>query len=348
MSDSSYINKGNFRYGITEYDQPCIPQYNSTLHHKKHPIREFPHNAIRDDGLPYKEYIPVPACCAGCNKCNAIVRNSLMTSLVNIETSITKVLTVKLYGVTEDLDKTIKMVIGNKYCVTYITEKGTTTVTGRLREISTNIPDECTKYIGNFTSVSTAAWIGLDCSKDGNSDKRLIYIASIRYIEQVFDDGEDHYPDLTLDEKLDNILTKLTSSITTIEEYLNSTENENSDTEESEKPDLPPPPPLPKPPLIGHPHHLYKPYPPFAPYLPKDVAEKLNKPVISMDLLNSMKDIKQLLDSYISEYDNDLRSNICDGCDLGVPMVDNIPYDALPKDLYIVDDGSENNNEEND
>ena len=352
MSDSSYINKGNFRYGITEYDQPCIPQYNSTLHHKKHGIREFPNNAIRDDGQPYKVVVPLPSCCKSCRKCNGVIRHSLMNSLVNIETRITKVLIITLYGTTKDLDKTIKMVVGNKYCVTYITELGPVTVSGTLTEISTNIPDDCTKYIGNFSSVSTAAWIGLDCSTNGSSDKRLIYIASIRYIEELFDDDQDHYPTLSSTEKLDLMLAKLTTSLTAIEEYITSNA-ENSDADENESNDatdnatLPPSPHhhMHHKPLIDPHHHgPYIPYPPYLPYLPKELIDKLKNDGgkismdITSDLLDTMKEVKNLLNSYISEYSNTSRSNLCDDCDIGVPIVDRVPYDAVPKDLYAIED----------
>lgn len=360
MSDSSYINKGNFRYGITEYDQPCIPQYNSTLHHKKHGIREFPNNAIRDDGQPYRAVVPLPACCKSCRKCNGIIRHSLMNNLVNIETSITKVLTITLYGTTKDLDKTIKMVVGNKYCVTYITEQGPITVSGKLTEISTNIPDDCTKYIGNFSSVTTAAWIGLDCSTDGSSDKRLIYIASIRYIEELFDDNQDHYPTLSSTEKLELMLTKLTTSLATIEEYIasnnednNDTNNNDTDINENESDNntndiVPTPHPhhhMHHRPLIDPHHHgHYIPYPPYLPYLPKELIDKLKNDGgkismdITTDLLDSMKDIKNLLNSYIVECSNTSRNDLCDDCDMGVPIVDKVPYDAVSKDLYVVED----------
>ena len=53
----------------------------------------------------------------------------------------------------------------------------------------------------------------MDCSTNGKSDKRKIYVASIRAIEEVPEDDEDYIPP-TIDaeamsdtEKLNNILT---------------------------------------------------------------------------------------------------------------------------------------------
>lgn len=217
------VNNGNYVYGVSEYDQPMVPYYNSMAHHKKFPLREFPNDKIRDDGVPYK-YIGVDQICASCSKCNGchgsrIDRNTLLTSVVNVESSIDKILTITIYGVTEDLDRTIRMKTGSKYCISYVTENGLQTVTGVFKELSSNVPDECTKYIGNFNSVTTAAYIGLDCSTAGSSDKRLIYIASIRFIEEVFEDGDDRYANYTQDEKLSLALNTLDSVVSVFDTY---------------------------------------------------------------------------------------------------------------------------------
>ena len=101
---------GYYMYGISEYDQPSIPYYNASIYHKGD-IREFPCKAIKDDGAPYLEYI-TPNCCIKCKKCNGINRSILINTFVNIQSYIDKVLVIKLYGTTKDLDKTIKMNIG--------------------------------------------------------------------------------------------------------------------------------------------------------------------------------------------------------------------------------------------
>ena len=223
-----YINNGNYVYGTAQFHQPSMPKYDCIPHHMGSDYVGFPMDKIRDDGVPYRHF-KEPKCCENCTKCNKVNRDAVITNLANIESSIDKVLTITLYGAKKDLDKTIKMRIGNKYCVTYLTERGLTTVTGIFKELSENVPDKCTKYIGNYTSVTSSACIGLDCSTSGSSDKRLIYIASIRYIEEIFEEGDDPYGDLTQDEKLRKMLIDISLTLNGIEEYLKSKEEENPD-----------------------------------------------------------------------------------------------------------------------
>ena len=174
---STYISNGNYMYGISEYDQPCVPYYNDTIYHKKPDIREFSCKKIKDDGYPYIAQLAYPNCCATCNKCNAVNRNTIINNFINIETYIDRILTITLYATTKDKDEIVKMKIGNKYCITYLTENGLQTVTGVFKEVSENVPDECLRYIGNFNSVTSAAYICLDCSSVGSSDKRFVLIA---------------------------------------------------------------------------------------------------------------------------------------------------------------------------
>lgn len=312
-----YINNGNYRYGRSEYDQPQIPQYNSTLYHKNHAIREFPNKAIKDDGAPYKNSLIEPSCCETCNKCNKINRDNLMANLINIESFISKVLTITLYGTSADLDKVINMKIGNKYCITYASEKGLRTVTGTFKELSPNMPDDCTRYIGNYTSVTTAAYIGLDCSKTGESDKRLIYIASIRYIEEVFDDDEDPYKDLTQDEKLILMLNKVSSTLSSIDQYIETNTKTEEDDEENDidnqtqpdkKPPLPPPhqPPIRTPIIIGARPPFFPPPPPR----PEKAFNEEDNILVSEDLVSTLNDIKTILSSFINTYiDNETKTD---------------------------------------
>ena len=122
---------------------------------------------------------------------DGIIRDPLMFNVVNIETSIVKTLKVTLYGTSVDQDKTVNMKVGSRYAVTYITEHGLITSVGRLELISESVPDTCTRYINatNMAAASTA-YIGMDCSTEGSSDKRKIYIATIRYIQEL-EDGEE-------------------------------------------------------------------------------------------------------------------------------------------------------------
>lgn len=378
MSDSSYINESNFRYGITEYDQPCIPQYNSTLYHKKHALREFPNNTIKDDGMPYNVYAqPLqPSCCnESCRRKNNVDTNA--SNIINIESIIDRVLTITLYGVTKEFDKKIKMIIGNKYAITYITEYGFNTVTGTLGEISSGTPDECTKYVGNFNSSVTAAYIGLDCSTNGKSDKRLIYIASIRGIEAVFDDDEDKYPDMTPDEKLNNMLTMISSSIKSINEYIEGntkTEENTKDTKEpdkckncnghcdckmSDKPHHKPlidpysrPGPYQGPLIVGqmHPYPPAKGYGPGRPGIMNEPKHKCecNKKEVTVtsldDILNSMNSIKDILNSFISEYKDGLNTDSCGCCNYNLDDIQKIVSEGISKSDIFAEEDSENNN----
>ena len=84
------------------------------------------------------------------------------------------------------------MKTGSRYAVTYITEHGLITSIGRLEIIGDSVPDVCTRYVNatNMAAASTA-YIGMDCSTEGNSDKRKIYIATIRFIQAIEDDTEN-------------------------------------------------------------------------------------------------------------------------------------------------------------
>ena len=344
-----YINRGNYIYGVNEYFQPCLPKYNSTLHHKKHGLREIPNDGIRDDGVPYTSYYAEPDYCATCNRCNRIIRDSLMTNIINIESSVTKILTLKLYGLTEDLDKVINLREGNKYCVSYITEDGIKTVTGKFRGFSPNLPDECVRYIGNFNTSISAAYICLDCSTDGESDKRLIYIASIRFVEEILDENTDPYPEMTQEEKMRALTSAISSTLTNINAYIEeqrAKEEEESpdDTEEetdstttvvtNNTPPPPPPkpwngaPPFPNPfipygfypynggPLIVETRYVVPPFPPYKPPVPEDTTDEDIKDSITSDtVIEALTAVQAMINSYIAEYERDQEEkNGCPPC----------------------------------
>lgn len=214
----SHIINGHYMFGNT-FIQPEMPMYERIVHHNMAPVtRPMP---------PYPDMTTRPiycpngkaGCCLGyedsankvdtpyddsaydqskytsCSDCpfapDGIIRDPLMFNVVNIETSVVKTLKVTIYGISSDQDKTIEMKVGNRYAITYITEHGLITSVGRLEVISESVPDECTRYINavNMAAASTA-YIGVDCSTEGNSDKRKIYISTIRYIQEL-NDGEE-------------------------------------------------------------------------------------------------------------------------------------------------------------
>lgn len=212
----SHIINGHYMFGNT-FIQPEMPMYNKIQHHNMAPVgRRIP---------PYPDMIHRPiiecpnACCLGyeesatkidtpykesnknCEICNGncescpifgnIVRDPLISNIINIETSIIKTIKVTLYGTKPEMDKTIEMKTGNRYAVTYITEHGLITSIGYLELISDSVPDTCTRYINSSNkSAASTAYIGMDCSTEGHSDKRKIYIATIRYIKEITD-GEE-------------------------------------------------------------------------------------------------------------------------------------------------------------
>ena len=156
-----YILDGHYMYGNTMMEHRPIPYYNSTRWHKKPGLRDSEASAY------------------------GITRSSLLSNFVDIETSIEKILNVTIYGINESMDVTVQMHVGNRYAITYVTESGLKTAIGYLKVISDGIPDECMRYIGKYNAVATAAYIGLDCSAEGLSDKRMIYIATIRGITEL-------------------------------------------------------------------------------------------------------------------------------------------------------------------
>ena len=163
-----YILDGHYMYGNTMMEHHPIPYYNSTRWHKKPGLREFPLNTIKDDGSPYKPDDSEASV-------YGITRSSLLSNFVDIETSIEKILNITIYGIQESMDTTIKMHIGNRYAVTYVSESGLKTAVGCLKVISDGIPDECMRYVGQYNAAATSAYIGLDCSTEGLSDNSWYY-----------------------------------------------------------------------------------------------------------------------------------------------------------------------------
>lgn len=211
----NHVINGHYMFGNT-FIQPEMPMYNRIPHHNMAPVRRpmppypdmvnnpactncsskcylgYEHEANKVD-TPYEESDNTNSC--DCSDCpfasNGIIRDPLVFNVTNIETSIVKTLKVTIYGTSTDQDKTVEMTVGNRYAITYITEHGLFTSVGKLELISDSVPDTCTRYINstNMAAASTA-YIGMDCSTEGNSNKTKIYIATIRYIQDLKDGDE--------------------------------------------------------------------------------------------------------------------------------------------------------------
>lgn len=200
-----YIQDGHYVYGNCHI-QPYPAYYNSSWFHRKPPRRLLSDLNFYDDGSVYV-----------CDNKPAdpdepINRNSLAHSILNIETIAFRTLRIKLYAAKEENDTDIVLELGKGYSIKYVTEGGIRTATGILKIIDSSIPDTCVRYIGDFNETIATAWIGIDCSVVGKSDKRKIYIASIRAIEEAdiedpdFQYPEDDVEDMSLAQKLNTLL----------------------------------------------------------------------------------------------------------------------------------------------
>ena len=253
---TNHIINGHYMFGNT-FIQPEIPVYYRIAHHNlaptQRPIPPYPDIHTRPITCPSGQN----GCCLAyedsankidapytdpntgnkceCNDCpfstGGIVRDPLMFSVVNIETSIIKTLKVTIYGTSAEQDKTVDLKMGNRYAITYITEHGLITSVGRLELISESVPDACTRYINttNMAAASTA-YIGMDCSTEYNSDKRKIYIATIRYIQEINDGDEvenvitevslkDRFEKLLIGLEENNLTARTTNLLNEIDKY---------------------------------------------------------------------------------------------------------------------------------
>lgn len=184
--EGPFINRRAYMYGHTFFEQE-VPYYNSTACHHKPPIRQFPDNRPFDDGSEYKED---PANTDSTDGNLGVARGSKDYMIVDIESQIIKSLKITLYGLTEEEDRVYTLEVGKRYAITYITQQGIRTADGYLRFLSTSIPDDCTRYIGNYSNSALQAFLGMDCSTKGVSDKRKIYVVTIRDIKPLEDDSD--------------------------------------------------------------------------------------------------------------------------------------------------------------
>ena len=181
-----YIRDGHYMYGNC-FIQPYPAYYNCSWYHRKPPRRYISDLEVHDDGCMYVAEDPLDP--------NApIIRSSIAGKVINIETLAFRSLRIKLYAMNEEDDIDLVLEIGKQYAVTYMSEGGLKVANGVLKVIDSAIPDECVRYIGQFNETVATAWIGLDCSTAGKSDKRKIFIASIRGIEEVPEDDESYIP----------------------------------------------------------------------------------------------------------------------------------------------------------
>lgn len=204
----------HYLYG-SAHIQPYPAYYNSVWFRRKPPRRDLGSlMAFCDDG---SSYIPdwEPA-----DPNEPINRSKAVNSLINIETIGWHTIRIKLYALEEENDTDIILEIGKGYAITYITEGGLKVANGILRAIDTSIPDTCTRYIGEFNTAAITAWIAMDCSTTGKSDKRKIYIASIRAIQEI-DMSDPDYAPLEVDPEAMSNSRKLSYLVSKVPEFMN-------------------------------------------------------------------------------------------------------------------------------
>ena len=213
-----YIQDGHYVYG-NMHNQPYPAYYNSSWYHRNPPRRFISDLNFFDDGTAYVcDNTPS-------NPDEPVIRSSAR-NIVNIETIAFRTLRIKLYAAKEEDDTDIVLELGKAYSITYVTEGGLKVATGVLKIIDSTIPDTCVRYIGDFNETITTAWIGIDCSTTGKSDKRKIFIASIRAIEEANIDDPNYTPpevdleDMNLNQKLSFIVSQIPGMSDKIDQIL--------------------------------------------------------------------------------------------------------------------------------
>ncbi len=209
--EGPFITRGAYQYGHAFYEHE-VPQYNSTKHHrcKDARFRGLEREKIFDDGSEYKP--------DDVDNEGNIIRE-YVPNIINVETMIVKSLRIYLYGVKEEDDHAYMLEIGKRYAITYMTEQGMRVADGYLRFLSSSIPEDCTKYIGQYTSSSAQGFIGVDCSMKGVSDKRKIYIATIRGIKPMEDDEDYVAPSEPNEVKKYSILERFEEILRELEDH---------------------------------------------------------------------------------------------------------------------------------
>lgn len=210
-----YIVDGHYMYGNTYcIDQHKPPYYNTICHHVAPVLRGFPPRMIANrhgDGVGYSEPESMGTTDSS-GTCTAVVRPSSMPNVVSVTAKKITTLRIKIWMANSKDDYYVDLEIGNRYAVTYLTPGGFDVADGYLTYIDSSISDDCTPYVGNYSEDVVQSYIGLDCSTTGKSDKRKIYLSSIRAIEalEADDDYEGMESDtVTTDDRLDTVIKQI-------------------------------------------------------------------------------------------------------------------------------------------
>lgn len=207
--EGPYLTRRAYMYGRTFFDQE-VPQYAAVKHHNL-PLRTdkkpyYPY----DDGMDYQ----IDESPEGILTKEEIEALGLK-SITELESRIKKTLVITIYGSSKEEDKTVELIENKKYSIVYITRFGMKKIEGKFRFISTSTPELSTKYINQDAASFAQSYIGIDCSKEGESDKRVIYINTIRDIKLI---EEITIPQIAPGEGTNSKLEEILKSITEIKE----------------------------------------------------------------------------------------------------------------------------------
>lgn len=196
---NTFIENPNFAYGqvpmppsrppYVPYGPPMHPYCEHCHGDKLNIIPPVDRTNCRN--LSYYQNPPSIPNIGGCD-ISELDRN-IASNIIEVQSKLRISLDLILYSVKADEDIKITLETGNKYKITYLSESGMTIITGILRYIDINTPLECTRYITDY-NTSVNPHIIMDCSSEGNSDIRIIYIKSLRNVEEIKDEEPSEEP----------------------------------------------------------------------------------------------------------------------------------------------------------
>lgn len=163
-------------------DHPCHHHYPHHHHyHHRHFARVIPIFARPVLFDPSK---------IGCECVRPILRDDQVGNIIKVESRIVYSLSLKLYSCIPDNDVEVKIEIGNKYRIKYVTELGVIDCTGIVKDFKSAQISE----IEQATNAN-GYYLVVDCSKEGQSMVHNILISSIRDIVEIVDiEVEDFSP----------------------------------------------------------------------------------------------------------------------------------------------------------
>lgn len=157
-------------------DHPCHHHYSGCHAHGHH--HHFVARVVPIFARPHL-FDPTKTECE-CNR--PILRDEQVGNIIKVESKIVQSLSLKLYSCIADNDVEVKIEIGNKYQIKYITELGVINCTGIVKDLKAAQLSETDQYTN-----ANGYYLVVDCSTEGQSMVHNILISSIRDIIEVVD-----------------------------------------------------------------------------------------------------------------------------------------------------------------